>query len=82
MIIIDKIENYNFNFGFGQTQDYIINSLEILFKEKHGDKFFNEASLVIIVENENFYHVIRNKHKVRVSGELMHNLNNDMQSHL
>jgi hypothetical protein len=82
MIIIEKIENYNFHFGFGQTQDYIINSLETLFKEKHGDKLFNEASLIIIVENENFYHVIRNKHKVRVSGELMHNLNNDMQSHL
>jgi len=82
MIIIEKIENYNFNFGFGQTQDYIINSLETLFKEKHGDELFNQASLIIIVENENFYHVIRNKHKVRVSGELMHNLNNDMQSHL
>ena len=82
MIIIEKIENYNFNFGFGQTQDYIISSLETLFKEKHGDELFNQASLIIIIENENFYHVIRNKHKVRVSGELMQNLNNDMQSHL
>mgnify|MGYP007072013269 CR=1 FL=1 len=82
MIIIEKIENYNFNFGFGQTQDYIINSLEALFKAKYGDKFFNESSLIIIVENENFYHVIRNKHKVRVSGELMRNLYNDIESHL
>ena len=82
MIIIEKLENYNFVFGFGQTQDYIINSLELLFKEKHGDKLFNQASLVILVENENFYHVIRNKHKVRVSGELMQNLHSEMSSHL
>ena len=82
MIIIENLDTYNFQFGFGQTQDFIINSLEILFKEKHSENLFNQASLIILIENENFYHVIRNKHKVRVSGELMHNLNNDMQSHL
>ena len=53
------------------------------------NKVLNDYALLIdkekkniLIENENFYHVIRNKHKVRVSGELMHNLNNDMQSHL
>ena len=41
-----------------------------------------EESLIIIIENQNFYHVIRNKHKVRVSGELVDNLCNDLQSHI
>ena len=82
MIIIENLNNYNFRFGFGQTQDYIINSLETLFKEKHGELLFNQASLIVLIENENFYHVIRNKHKVRVSGEIMQNLYNDIESHL
>jgi|TARA_A100001011_G_C13594672_1_gene549669 hypothetical protein len=82
MIIIDNALNYNFRFGFNQTQDYIINSLEKEFKQIHGETLFNECSLIIIIENQNFYHVIRNKHKVRVSGELVDNLCNDLQSHI
>ena len=82
MIIIENLDNYNFRFGFNQTQDYIIDSLERLFKEKHGENLFNQCSLIILVENDNFYHVIRNKHKVRVSGELMRNLQDDIESHL
>jgi hypothetical protein len=82
MIIIDNIKNYNFQFGFNQTQDFILDSLEKEFKSKHGDSFFYENSLIIIVENEKFYHVIRNKHKVRVSGELLENLTLDINSHL
>ena len=82
MIIIETLDDYNFRFGFGQTQDYIIDSLEKLFKEKHGENLFNQSSLIILVENDNFYHVIRNKHKVRVSGELMRNLQDDIESHL
>ena len=82
MIIIENLSGYNFSFGFNQTQDFIINSLETLFKEKHGENLFNQASLIILVENENFYHVIRNKHKVRVSGELMQNLTSDIESHI
>lgn len=82
MIIIENLDDYNFRFGFNQTQDYIIDSLERLFKEKHGENLFNQCSLIILVENDNFYHVIRNKHKVRVSGELMRNLQDDIESHL
>jgi hypothetical protein len=82
MIIIDNVLNYNFRFGFGQTQDLIINSLEKEFKRVHGDLLFNQCSLIILIENENFYHVIRNKHKLRVSGELVSNLCNDLKSHL
>jgi hypothetical protein len=82
MIIIDNIINYNFRFGFGQTQDFIINSLEKEFRKVHGDVLYNECSLIILIENENFYHVIRNKHKVRVSGELVSNLCNDLKSHI
>jgi hypothetical protein len=82
MIIIDNALNYNFRFGFNQTQDYIINSLEKEFKQIHGETLFNKCSLIIIIENQNFYHVIRNKHKVRVSGELVDNLCNDLQSHI
>tara|TARA_Y100000385_G_scaffold271289_1_gene311104 strand:+ start:158 stop:406 length:249 start_codon:yes stop_codon:yes gene_type:complete len=82
MILIDNISNYNFKFGFNQTQDYIIDSLEKEFKNTHGELFYNQCSLIIIVENDNFYHVIRNKHKVRVSGELVSNLCADLQSHL
>jgi len=82
MIIIENLSSYNFVFGFNQTQDFIINSLETLFKEKHGENLFNQSSLIILIENENFYHVIRNKHKVRVSGELMQNLTSDIESHI
>jgi len=82
MIIIDNIKNYNFQFGFNQTQDFILNSLEEEFRLKHGNSFFYENSLIIIVENEKFYHVIRNKHKIRVSGELLDNLISDINSHL
>ena len=74
MIIIEQARKLNFRFGFGQTQDYIIGGLEKAFVEKHGEKLFGEASLIIIVENENFYHVIRNKYFPRISGELMDNL--------
>lgn len=81
MIIIDQASNYNFTFSMGQTQDFIINSLEALFVGKHGQKLYNSCSLILIIENENFYHVIRNKHKVRVSGELMSNLLKDLSSH-
>jgi len=82
MIIIDKINEYNFQIGFNQTQDFIINSLEEQFINKHGKELFNRCSLIIIVENENFYHVIRNKYKIRVSGELMSNLHKDLDQHL
>lgn len=82
MIIIDNVLNYNFRFGFNQTQDFIIDSLEKEFRQAHGDILFNECSLIILIENKNFYHVIRNKHKVRVSGELVSNLCADLQSHL
>jgi hypothetical protein len=81
MIIIDQASNYNFTFGIGQTQDFIINFLESRFIEKHGQNLYNKCSLILIIENENFYHVIRNKHKIRVSGELMSNLLNDLSSH-
>lgn len=82
MIVIDNALNYNFRFGFNQTQDYIISSLEKEFKQIHGESFYNQCSLIVLIENNNFYHVIRNKHKVRVSGELVSNLCKDLESHL
>jgi len=82
MILIENLNSYSFSFGFNQTQDFIINSLEQEFISKHGQDLFNRCSLIILIENENFYHVIRNKHKVRVSGELMSNLSQDIQSHI
>jgi hypothetical protein len=82
MIIIEDLSGYNFVFGFNQTQDYIIDSLEKSFRERHGDLLFNKCSLIILIENENFYHVIKNKHKTRVSGELMQNFYSDMESHI
>lgn len=82
MIIIDQASNYNFNFGFGQTQDFIINSLESAFIKKHGQNLYNSCSLIVLVEGQNFYHVIRNKNKVRVSGELIQNLQSDINNHL
>jgi len=82
VIVIDQISNYNFRLGFGQTQDYIINTLEEEFINQKGKDFFNACSLIILVENQNFYHVIRNTRKVRVSGELMDNLIYDINSHL
>ncbi len=82
MILIENLNSYSFSFGFNQTQDFIINSLEKEFISKHGQDLFNRCSLIILIENENFYHVIRNKHKVRVSGELMSNLSQDIQSHI
>ncbi|MDB4348302.1 hypothetical protein OAA62_00145 [bacterium] len=82
MILIEKLNSYSFSFGFNQNQDFIINSLEQEFISKHGQDLFNRCGLIILIENENFYHVIRNKHKVRVSGELMDNLLNDISSHL
>jgi len=82
MIILDKVANYNFKFGFGQTQDFIINSLENMFIKKNGQDLYNSCSLIILVENENFYHVIRNTNKVRVSGELINNMIKDIESHL
>ena len=82
MILIENLNSYSFRFGFNQTQDFIINSLEREFITKHGQDLFNRCSLIILIENENFYHVIRNKHKVRVSGELMNNLLTDLSSHI
>jgi len=82
MIVIENISKFNFTPSFNQTQDFIINSLESEFIKKHGSDLFRSCSLIIIIENENFYHIIRNKHKVRVSGELMPNLLNDLSTHL
>lgn len=82
MIVIENISKFNFTPSFNQTQDLIINSLESEFINRHGSDFFRSCSLIIVIENENFYHVIRNKHKVRVSGELMSNLLNDLSTHL
>ena len=82
MILIENLNSYSFQFSFNQTQDFIINSLEKEFVLKYGKELFNRCSLIILVENENFYHVIRNKHKVRVSGELISNLCQDIQSHI
>jgi hypothetical protein len=82
MILIEDASSYNFTFSFGQTQDFIINSLEENFKSKHGDELFNKCTLIILIENDNFYHVIKNKYKTRVSGELMQNFYNDIESHL
>ena len=82
MILIDKTDNYNFQFGFNQTQDYIINSLETLFIEKHGESIYHKCDILILVQNNNFYHVIRNKYKVRVSGELVSNLCSDIKNYL
>ena len=82
MIIIEQANKLNFRFGLGQTQDYIINGLEEAFIEKHGEDFFARASLIIIVENENFYHVIRNKYFPRISGELMDNLCGDILNNI
>ena len=82
MILIDKTDNYNFRLGFNQTQDYIINSLETHFIEKHGQDLYNKCDIIILVQNSNFYHVIRNRYKVRVSGELVSNLCSDVQNYL
>ena len=82
MIHIDHISNYSFQFGFNQTQELILNSLEKEFLKKHGKDFFNSCSLIIIVENQTFYHVLRNKLKRPISGELMENLCVDIYSHL
>lgn len=82
MILIEDLSSYNFTLSLGQTQDFIIDSLEKEFKSKHGEELFSKCSLVILVENENFYHVIKNKYKTRVSGELMQNFYKDVESHL
>ena len=82
MILIEELASYSFTFSLGQTQDFIIDSLEKEFKSKHGEELFSKCSLIILVENENFYHVIKNKYKTRVSGELMQNFYKDVESHL
>lgn len=82
MIILENISEYKFRLGFNQTQDFIIDSLEKEFKDKHGEELYGKCSLIIIIENENFYHVIKNKYKTRLSGELISNLFNDIESHL
>lgn len=82
MILIKDCSDFKFKFGFNQTQDYIINSLESEFIEKYSSDFLSQFSLVIVVENSNFYHVIKNKYRTRVSGELMENLLNDINLHL
>jgi len=82
MILIEKAGNLNFTFGFGQSQDYILDGLEKAFIDKHGQELFSKASLVIAVENENFYHVIRNKYYTRISGEFIDNLCGDIFKNL
>lgn len=82
MILIEKAENLNFTFGFNQTQDFILDGLEKAFIEKYGRDLLSKASLVIIIENENFYHVVRDKYYTRISGEFIDNLCEDVLKNL
>tara|TARA_B110000495_G_C22602986_1_gene360443 strand:- start:60 stop:314 length:255 start_codon:yes stop_codon:yes gene_type:complete len=82
MILIEKAENLNFTFGFNQTQDFILDGLEKAFVEKYGRDLLSKASLVIIIENENFYHVVRDKYYTRISGEFIDNLCGDVLKNL
>ena len=87
MIIIEKLNKLDFQTGFGQTQDYIIDGLEKAFIKKYGEDLFAIASLIIIVESNfdgknTFYHVIRNKYFSRISGELIEDLCENVLNHL
>jgi hypothetical protein len=81
MLIIISSKKLNFNFALGQPSQEILDGLRSEFIDTQGEETFLRASKVIVTE-ENFYNVIKDRYGPTLIGEHIDNLYDLIDAHL
>jgi len=81
MLIALSSSKLNFKFSLGQPANEILDGLTEKFIEKYGEEIYTKASKIIIVE-ENFYNVIKDRYGPALIGEHNDFLDDVIHQHL
>lgn len=81
MLILISSSKLSFKFSLNQSGSEILDGLRSSFIEKEGDLIFGKAAKVIVVE-ENFYHVIKDRYGPTLIGEHIDSLYDLIDEHL
>lgn len=81
MLIAINSNKLNFEFALGQPSNIIFDGLSEKFIEKYGEDVYTKASTIIIVE-ENFFNVIKNRYGPTQIGEHNDFLEDFINQHL
>ena len=81
MLILISNSKLNFSFTFNQSHKDILDGLRKSFIEKESEEVFSRAAKIIVLEN-NFYHIIKDRYGPTLIGEHIDNLYDVIDSHL
>jgi hypothetical protein len=81
MLVVISSEKLDFNFALGQPAEEILNGLRSAFIDSQGEETFLRASKVIVTE-ENFYNVIKDRYGPTLIGEHIDHLYDLIDAHL
>ena len=81
MLVFMSSEKLNFNFTLGQPSQEVLDGLRSAFIDSQGEETFLKASKIIITE-ENFYNVIKDRYGPTLIGEHIDNLYDLIDAHL
>lgn len=81
MLILIKSDKLDFDFSFNQSSVEVLEGLRASFIEKFGYEFFAKASKIIVVE-DNFYNVIKDRYGPTLIGEINDQIYDLIDAHL
>jgi hypothetical protein len=82
MLILISSDKLDFEFTFNQSSSDALEGLRESFIKKEGDTIFGKAAKVIVIEGENFYHVIKDRYGPTLIGEHIDHLYDLIDEHL
>ncbi len=81
MLVLISSDKLNFNFSFDQPHNETLEGLRKAFIEKEGQEVYSRCAKIIVVE-ENFYNVIKDRYGPPLIGEHIDSIYDLIDSHL
>lgn len=81
MLILISHSKLSFDFGFNQSHSETLDGLREAFIEANGKEIFGQASKIVVVE-DHFYNVIKDRYGPPLIGEHIDNLQDLIDAHL
>ena len=80
MVIVSSIEELGYISSLGERASDLLDNLREEFISKFGVEFFSQAVNIIILSNDDFFHIIKQPSGLLVPYEPISNLSNFIQS--
>ncbi len=81
MLIITSVEDLGFKVQFDQPSNEVLDELRISFQSKYGKEIYGKSDKIIVFEN-NFFNIIKNRYGPSLIGEHMDDFDSEIDSYL